>query len=216
MHHRACGLALIVILATGGRAVAQERIVHFGITGGVNVSELNVGGSEALNVVLRHLFWQPVGGALLAIRATDTFTIQPEVLWSRKGTRMELPNGEGKLTLTYIEVPVLARYEGPAESQNRLHIFVGPYGAYLLRARSRLEIDNAVVSRSVDDDIEQIDWGVVTGAGVQFGPAVVIDFRYAWGIQDVVESPASVIPGAFDSDLTFRNRAFTGMMAIRF
>lgn len=185
-----------------------------GVTGGINLSEINASGNELLNVVLTDKV-QPVGGIFLTFNTADSFWIQPELLLSTKGSRIEVGRPDQRIRLRYLEVPVLFRYAAPAGSTVQLHLFGGPYIARLFDA----DLDPVGPGQSSDlsDGFASVDFGWVVGLGLGVGHGR-FDLRYSGGLTDVADSPdlAGAVPVPAGSDVTFRNRGFVLMAAIRF
>lgn len=133
------------------------------------------------------------GGAEVQIPLGATgLVLQPELLFTRKGTEFSDAESTGKLKLDYIEIPVLLRFNIPAQS-------VAPflYGGPVVSFESACKFEGSEGSVSVevdcDDpdlgaDTESTDVGVLFGGGLAFaaGPGdLFIEGRYNFGLVDV-------------------------------
>lgn len=144
--------------------------VRFGIKAGANAANVNGNITEQLED------WQNTvgfcGGIFLEFNLGKVLTIQPEVLYTMKGS--ETAEG-GKLNLDYIEVPVLLKVRIPLGS---IHPFLlaGPAFGWNLQA--------------VADGIEVEDWptsdySAVFGGGLQLGRSFHIDVRYTMSLTEL-------------------------------
>src|SRR5438105_13296670 len=101
----------------------------FGVMAGVNWAKVSQD-PESGEVTFH---WKPgfVGGAFLGYQVNDWFSIEPQVFFSQKGTKVQGTGSnsslEGSVRINYIEAPVLAKFWFPvSNSQMRPFIFVGP------------------------------------------------------------------------------------------
>jgi hypothetical protein len=207
-------IALVSCVLLFPAPVVRAQGVGVGVTGGINLSEINASGNELLNVVLTDKI-QPVGGLFLTFATADSFWIQPEFLLSTKGSRVETGPSDQRIRLRYIEVPVLFRYGAPARSTAQLHLFGGPYIARLLDAD--LDPTGPRQSSDISDGFASFDFGWVVGLGLGVGHGR-FDLRYSGGLTDIGDSPdlGGIVTVPAGSDVRFRNRGFVFMAAIRF
>ncbi len=194
--------------------LARAQGVGFGVTGGINLSEINASGNELLNVALTDKV-QPVGGLLLRFDVADSFTIQPEFLLSTKGSRVQIRGSDQRIRLRYLEIPVLFRYRTPPRSTAQFHLFAGPYVARLLDAD--LDPVSPGQSSDVSDGFASFDLGWVIGLGLGVGHGQ-FDLRYSGGLTDIGDRPdlGGTIPVADGTGVKYRNRGFVFMVGIRF
>jgi hypothetical protein len=93
----------------------------------------------------------------------------------------------------YVRVPVLIRFYHGLLGEAKSGIFgeVGPYGGYLLSARSTGTIKDSLTT-NVNDDIkknfEDIDYGISFGGGVSIASILTINYRYDWGLANISKS----------------------------
>lgn len=165
---------ITVIVLSISSANAQEA--RMGVKGGLNISNLyvdNVNDENSrigLNV-----------GLYGQILATDFFAIQPELLYTTKGSKNEYDgfvDQEVKFNLNYLEVPVLAVFKLGEVAE--LH--AGGYGSYLLGANVSYAGDIVNGGEELDrDNFKTYDYGLVGGLGLNFG-GVQIGTRYNYGL----------------------------------
>ena len=106
------------------------------------------------------------------------------------------------LKLTYLEVPVLARVTAWRSDNRGVYLFGGPQFAFNLSGKSVA----AGLGDGVGRDIENVEWGLTLGAGVELS-RLILDVRYT-----------RALTGAFAEDdprAGFKIRTFTAMAGLR-
>lgn len=119
------------------------------------------------------------------------FSIQPELLYSNKGSKRSYDNailgeGEYRTNLHYIEMPVL----GVINLAKNFNIHAGPYVSYLAGANiTDLESDGSVeeLAELNPENLNRFDYGVAAGFGIDLGPTT-IGARYTVGMREVGKS----------------------------
>ncbi len=159
---------------------------EFGIKGGISPYTLTLSGDFDQAVRPRTHFGFM---ARFELDKEEAFSIQPELIYSLQGTRI---NGSGRsITLDYIQVPVLFQIE-PAEG---LKVQGGPHIGFLLTARS----DHDGAAEDLSRKIRSRDFGLTAGVSYTFLPARIgVDLRFNQGFRIISEN----------SDLRSRNRGF--------
>lgn len=177
---------LVFVLASVTRvALAQETNngLRVGIKGGLNVTNLYVDDVDDENP--RYGFHV---GVYTQLFESDVFAIQPEILYSTKGTRTEYDgalDGSVDFNLNYLDIPVLAVFKlGDAAE-----IHVGPYFGYLLSANIDADGDIDGEDELDRDNFKSWDYGISAGVGFNAGP-VQIGARYNYGLQKIASSNA--------------------------
>ena len=155
---------------------------QFGIKGGVNFSNIYSEDVDDNNVLTSFN-----AGVYGTFPIGDIISIQPEVLYSRKGSELTYDNaiatGTAKFKLNYIEVPILLK----VNVTDNLNLHAGPYFAYLINAEvnnnsngSLFDYDN----NYDNDDFNKLDIGISTGIGFDFN-SIGIGARYNYGFSTI-------------------------------
>jgi len=116
---------------------------------------------------------------------SEIFVLQPELYYSVKGGKEDDEGEESDLKLSYIEIPVLLKFNLPMEGKSWApNLYVGPYLAFLLGA----DVDG----HDVKDAFKSTDFGLVVGASFDFrlseGKRMLeLDFRYSMGITKIYD-----------------------------
>jgi hypothetical protein len=185
-------LILSLGLMAGVSVAAQAQSATFGVKAGVSLTNVTGDGtSSAKNIFGFH------GGLIANFAVNDAFSIQPELLYSMKGTKQEESltfNGvtySAKATARfhYIDVPVLARVNAGG-----IFFELGPQVGFLAAANQKTEVSGAG-SGSSDDDIKSelktVDFGYAAGLGYQLSNGPGIGIRYNGGFSDINKNSGS-------------------------
>lgn len=182
--------ALLIALLASGNLFAQ---VSGGVRVGGNLSNLHYtdGGdiSESDDSKIGPLF-----GLYLTAMFSDQFGIQPELVYSAMGSK----DGDAKLKLNYIALPVLARYQ----VAEQFHILLGPQIGFIASAKYA-EGDE---DEDIKEDVESLDVSGVIGVGADFD-RFNVGVRYALGFTSMFDSA--------EGDIKVKNRALQLVLGYR-
>lgn len=150
---------LFSVLAIGAFTVGNAQEMAFGVKAGVNFSNFSVdeGSTDG-----RTGFYV---GALVDLPISETFHVQPEVLFSQEGA--------DDASLSYIRIPIMAKYyvmEG-------LSLLAGPSIAFKVAAENDF----------MDEATKSMDIGVGIGAAYEFPMGLFVDARYNLGVSNISE-----------------------------
>lgn len=184
-----------------------------------------------------------VGGAYATARINPQFGIRLEALYLQKGGKGKISGtldlldggfnevgtvsvtGENKLTLDYVEIPLLAVYSFPLSPTANVDLFAGPAIAFNTKAEFESSATICLDGEcepllSETDDIKDIvkdtDFGGVIGAGFSFKLSRATLFgegRWTYGFSEIIDDP-SLLPGESNPDL--KNSAFAFMLGLQF
>ena len=170
----------------------------------------------------------PQAGLMFNFAFNETYSFQPELLYSVKGykqtgTYKGLKSGDMfagqerdySIKLNYIELPVLFKVSvgSPTVKGN---FMIGPYVSYLIGGENNLtlgstEIFKGDVNYEFTEEnqnyyFERVDYGATVGAGVSFrttAGSFLLDARYSIGIPEATTYDPSL------GDIAVRNRNST-------
>ncbi|HIB36970.1 porin family protein [Mesonia sp.] len=145
---------LIAAIAVCGMFSANAQETSFGVKAGVNLANLNTDG----DIDGKTSFYL---GAVAEFGLSESFALQPELVYSMQGA--------DELDLSYINIPVLAKYylvEG-------LAVEVGPQFGFV--------VDDE------DTEAESIDFSAAIGAEYALDMGVFFQARYNLGLTDVYD-----------------------------
>ncbi|MEP2668243.1 MAG: porin family protein [Cyclobacteriaceae bacterium] len=167
------GTITLMVLSLSAVKAQEARM---GVKGGLNISNLYVDNVNDENSRLG--FNVGLYGQILS---NEFFAIQPELLYTTKGSKNEYDgfvDQDVKFNLNYLEVPVLAVFKLGEVAE--LH--AGGYGSYLLGANVSYAGDLINGGEELDrDNFKSYDYGLVGGLSLNFGN-VQIGTRYNYGL----------------------------------
>jgi hypothetical protein len=183
----ACLFTICLFASTFTAKAQDDKQFRFGVKGGVNLTNLYIDDvtDEKAKLGLHAGLWMkaPIG---------EFFAIQPELLWSSKGTKIgqyqNIPftqNGEVRFNLNYVDLPVLASLTlGPVSIQ------AGPYVSYLFNANVKnLKEDLSTgAARDLDkNDFNSVDYGLAGGIAFDI-KGFQLGVRYNYGLREIGKS----------------------------
>lgn len=191
---------LAALLAPGSPAPAAE--VSGGLKTGMNVSDL-VGADAGGDKSARAGF--AFGGYLIFPLKTASFRIQTECLYTEKGAVYKGDvlgsHFESRVKLSYLELPVLARFDIESRSGAKPAFLIGP--AFGVKIGARAESHSIGWSDDGNiDNVRPIDLGAVIGGTVDIPAgrgAITLDARYTRGLATVYESSGGRTASVFNS-----------------
>ncbi|HEY5826712.1 MAG TPA: porin family protein [Cyclobacteriaceae bacterium] len=159
----------------------------FGIKGGINLSNLYAGdevGDQNLKVGLNL-------GLMAKMPINNGFAIQPEVIYSSQGSRINYNNsilgkGEYRFNLNYVQVPVLA----VINLGEYFNIHVGPYVSFLTSANIKNMDSDGDIDDIADldvDDFNRVDYGFAGGVAFET-KGFTAGARYNLGLKEIGKS----------------------------
>ncbi|RAU81465.1 porin family protein [Pontibacter arcticus] len=163
-------LVLFAFLTTVA-AQAQMAAPTFGVRVGANYSGFS--GDDVNDDMERQFGFH--GGLTANFPLTDDgfLSLQPEVLYSMKGSKFEFNNGDFKTKLSYIDVPVLARINaGP------LYFEGGPQFSYRIGGEQENTVGSVTVTNDDLDQYRKTAFGYAAGVGIGTPMGVSIGVRY--------------------------------------
>ncbi len=184
-------LTFVAIVALPSIASAQGPAT-IGVKAGVNFAKLSGDGvgDDAKGLV------GAVAGLFVSKPINDGVGFRVEALFSQKGAKAEDSGVEGKIKLTYFDVPLLATF-GPASSN--FSFFTGPQISF----KSSAKFEALGQSEDFGDEVKGTDFGWVVGAGVSSG-RFMADARYTLGLSSIADGGDSV-----------KNRVFAVMVGVK-
>lgn len=179
-------LAVVLLFAMG--VTAQDEAVGLtgkGIKAGLGLANLYGDDVEDTDIKLGFN-----GGAFVTYHFIPQFAIQPEIMFTMKGTKFseDEADEDTKINLTYLEIPVLFKFTPQMEGNIKPNIFAGPALGILLSAK--VKNDDYDIDYDIKDGLKSIDFGLQFGAGVDFAlekMKITFDARYSLGLTKMID-----------------------------
>lgn len=163
-------LLFIAAISLGVVVSANAQDTKFGAKAGLNLA--NMTGDDVEDAEM--LIGFQIGG-YAHIGISDAFAIQPELLFDTKGASYDAGDESVSNNLSYISVPILAKYmvtEG-------FDIHLGPQIGILMSAKFDGE-DNS-------DSYKSTDFGLAAGAGYELESGLNFSLRYSMSLSTIGE-----------------------------
>ena len=149
----------------------EAQLVKFGIKGGINYANQN--GS---NITVNSTNYQTDAitsyhaGLIAEIKLVDSFSVQPELLYSTQGATYKNAFEEFRNELGSLSIPVLAKIN----LNKFVSLELGPQASFLLSERNNFNVKDA----------NTFDFAVVGGLGLNITKSLFIQGRYGLGLTD--------------------------------
>lgn len=205
---RLTGILALILATSPATALAEDAAAPLedqtqvsgtwvnGVKGGANWGTL---GGDALDDVGTHLGANI--GYFFSYRIGNGIAIQPEIMVNEKGAPDAVLAESGRnadIIATYLEVPILARYNVPLAGDFKPYGYLGPQLSYNIDARRMVSTD----ATDFEDRIADYDFGFVVGAGADWNlgkkTGLTIDVRFSMGLLNIIDEENS------DASLTHR------------
>ena len=177
-----CRFALGLILIALSPVPAAAQSFTLGLKGGVTVANLQILATDStLDPRDRAGL---TAGVVAGREFGHGFGAQVEGLLTQKGTTIRDPRFDGDLDvrITYVDVPVLARYRFRLSDRMSLHALAG--AVFSLKAGDLQRIGGEEVSEAERQKFTAGDFGLSIGGAVELG-RFVFDGRYVWGVPNI-------------------------------
>jgi len=184
------GLCLVLVLSINLNA----QTTSFGARIGINSATINFSDDESVFEIEPDSRIGLNIAAILNVGITEEFSIQPELNFLQKGYKVETDflgdEIENKITLNYLEVPILAKYAFGSETIQGF-VLGGPAVGYAISGKFKTEENGESNEEDVDfeeDGIKRLDFGFDLGGGlgiVTESATIFVDIRYLFGIANI-------------------------------
>lgn len=178
---RGAALGLAALAAAGSTADAQTTL---GVRGGVSVASVDLDVGEVFDDANRTGF---VGGVFMDWSGGGLFGFQAGAQYNQKGAELDFGDVVDELTLSYLEVPVVAKVGLPLGTIKPSVLGGVALGFNTGCDQGDLDGDDS----DCGDDVKSTEFSGIVGADVAFylsGLSVWVDGRYHFGLSDVSDA----------------------------
>ena len=188
MRFKRKAILLAMLVSVSSVAMSQstttkkDLVTTFGVKGGANLSNLYV---KDVNDENSKLGFQV--GLFAKAPITSAFSIQPELIYTQKGTELEynnlFANGKASFNLQYVELPIM----GVINLTKNFNIQAGVYASYLAAVKVKNKATNGSYDfeREVNKaNFQEFDFGLAGGVGFD-ADKVGLGLRYNYGLREV-------------------------------
>ncbi len=184
------GCVLVLCLAWVPTPASAQLGLGFGVKAGLNIADLkDLEAIDTLDALENEAQTGFVGGAYLKF-PLGPFRLQAEGLYSVKGAKGTYRNSLGshqwETKLTYLEFPLLMRYEMPTPALKPF-FYGGASAAFLIKAEQRNKVlDSDWDEVDIKDDLKSADYSLIAGAGIEL-LGLTLEGRYTHGLSDPLD-----------------------------
>lgn len=170
----------VVTFFIGASLFAQNT--QIGLKAGLNVSNLsNSNGSEMGSKLGLN------AGLLAHIHLAPSLALQPEIMYSSQGAKYTISNGEHKLSLNYINIPLQLQYM----FNNGFRLQTGPQVGFLAGVKDKLgDVETGIFT---SEDFKTVDFSWSAGVGYLTYSGWGVDARYNFGISNINDGGSNVL-----------------------
>lgn len=171
-------LTIALFIGMASTVNAQDNSIHksnVGIKGGYNLAAVSFDGEGETDQ--RHSFHV---GVYSESFISESFSIQPELMYSQQGYEITDSNGTFTQKLNYINLPLMFK---AYPSQN----FFLEAGPQIGLAVSHKEEYDGLFSGSQEYDPNSFDWGLNFGGGFKTDSGISLGVRYHLGLGDLYD-----------------------------
>lgn len=199
-------IAMVMIFGLAQLTAIQAQDVKFGAKAGLNLANITGDVEDNSMKLALHL------GGMAEIKISETFAVQPELLYSALGTKFP----DGKLALNYLVLPLMAKFS----VTDNLTLEAGPQFGYLLSAKDKYDdlededfptitAKNSASSKTqttmaspvdVKEYFKSFDLGGAIGASYLLNNGMNLSVRYIMGLSNTIKYD--------ESDFKFKNSVF--------
>lgn len=171
---------LCFLIAATQQAYAQAQVA-IGIKAGPNFSTIDTESTAGQNYKNRAGFH---GGAFVLIKAAK-IGIQPEVIFSQQGSKVEVNNENFESNFSYVNIPIILKLYTVAG----INLQAGPQFGFVTKAETPIQDQLGVYKLTdVKDRMKSSDFTVALGLGWDLPFGLTIDARYNLGVSKIYDN----------------------------
>jgi len=171
-------IIFLPLLLVVGMVNAQ---LQFGLKGGVNIS--NFTGGDFQNIEKSpYVAWH--AGGLLRIKF-DHLVLQPEVLFSTQGAKLDDGTTEENYEITYVNIPIMLQWQ----FKGSFYVEAGPQVGF--------KVSEDIPNSAIDEFAKSTDLSIGVGLGFLKSKGLGIGGRYTVGVSKVGEFDSANIDPDF-------------------
>jgi hypothetical protein len=161
----------------------MQAQIKFGPTAGLNLSTMTAK-SMGISLDPKTIIGFNVG-VISEFNLTGNLFLQPELLFTTKGSKYSFMESETTITPSFIEIPVNVVYKFGSGS-TKFFVNAGPYFAYGIggKIKSGSESIKIKFGSGESNDMKPFDFGLTFGAGVELNNFIV-SAHYGLGLANL-------------------------------
>ena len=173
------------LLVAGQQAWSQAELA-IGIKAGPNFATIDTESTASTNYKNRAGFH---GGAFVLVKAAK-FGVQPEIIFSQQGSKVEINSQNFESNFTYVNIPVILKLYTLAG----INIQAGPQFGFITNAETPIQDQlnpGSYKVQDVKDKMKSSDFTLALGLGWDLPFGLTIDARYNMGLSKLYKEAPS-------------------------
>ena len=169
----------------GQQAWSQAELA-IGIKAGPNFATIDTESTASTNYKNRAGFH---GGAFVLVKAAK-FGVQPEIIFSQQGSKVEINSQNFESNFTYVNIPVILKLYTLAG----INIQAGPQFGFITNAETPIQDQlnpGSYKVQDVKDKMKSSDFTLALGLGWDLPFGLTIDARYNMGLSKLYKEAPS-------------------------
>lgn len=169
------------MLAAMQQAYAQAEFA-IGIKAGPNFATIDTKSSPGTNYKNRAGFH---GGAFVLVKGAK-IGIQPEIIFSQQGSKVEINSKDFESNFTYVNIPIILKLYTVAG----INLQAGPQFGFVTNAEAPVQdqvVGGATTVQDVKDRMKSSDFTLALGVGWDLPFGLTLDARYNLGLSKVYD-----------------------------
>lgn len=147
---------------------------QFGVKAGLNIA--NLGGDDVDEEGKKSLMGI-YGGIFYNIVAGESFSVQPELVYSAQGAKYEMSGISAKIALNYLNLTPLLRY-----NSSGFFVGVGPQIGFLMSAKTKAD---GADDDDIKDNLKGVDFAAAIASGYEFENGFGFYGRFNYGLSSI-------------------------------
>jgi len=191
---------ILLLISICSISTAFSQSISPGIRIGANLSDWNVTGASGTGLKTLSLT-NPEIGVFVNFKTSRSFSVEPGVIFTTAGATFKYDADETDFNLTYLQVPVLAKYN----LSKRFTLFAGPQVGFLLKATAKTGANDKEDAKTL---FKKSDVEVSTGMQYNFPIGISMGLKYATGLTAIYSTADEKIKNySFGVNLAYQFRA---------
>ena len=170
---------MCVMLVATQQAFAQAQFA-IGIKAGPNFATIDTKSTPGTNYKNRAGFH---GGAFVLVKAAK-FGIQPEIIFSQQGSKVEINSQDLESNFSYINIPIIVKLYTVAG----INIQAGPQFGFVTNGEAPVSPTSVA---DVKDRMKSSDFTLALGLGWDLPFGLTLDARYNMGLSKIYDDAPS-------------------------
>jgi hypothetical protein len=175
-------LAIVVLTTVSFAAQSQ---IKYGLKAGANFYQLS--GKDVEDAGFdegRKMKIGIAGGAFVNIPINETFSVQPELLYSMEGNKQEIDDATGELKLNYVNIPIMLQYNASG-----FYAELGPQVGFLTSAKYKV---TGLGEEDYKDFFKGVNFSAAIGLGYKMASGFGFGARYNLGLASIIDSDEDI------------------------